>query len=80
MSYLHCAPGLNLQSDEQQGSLLMWRSPGSHSSPSSTLEFPQTLLFLSLKHTGALKRNVFPTEILLQLEKRLRGEGKVDGG
>lgn len=80
MSYLHCALRLNLQSDEQQGSSLMWRSPGSHSSPSSTLEFPHTLLFLSLKHTGALKRNVFPTEILLQLEKRWRGEGEVDGG
>lgn len=68
ISYLHCASRLNLQSDEQQRSSLRWRSPGSHSSPSSTLEFPHTLLFLSLKHIGALKRNVFPTEILLQLE------------
>ncbi len=72
MSYLHCAPCLNLQSNEQQRSSFRCRSPGSHSSPSSTLEFPHTLLFLSLKHTGALKLNVFPTEILLQLEKRLK--------
>lgn len=78
-SYLHCEPNLNLHSDEQHGSSLRWRSPGSHSSPFSTLEFPHTLLFLSLKHTGALKRNVFAMEILLQLEKRFGGEGKVDG-
>lgn len=80
MSYLHCDLCLNLQSDEQQGSSLRWSSPGSHCSPSSTLEFPHTLLFLSLKHTGALKRNVFPTDILLQLEKRFRREEEVDGG
>lgn len=75
-SYLHCAPNLNLQSEVQHGSSLRWSSPGSHSSPFSTLEFPHTLLFLSLKHTGALKRNVFPMEILLQLEKRFGVGGR----
>lgn len=67
---LHLAVGLNWQSEVQQGSSLRWSSPGSHCSPSSTREFPQTLLFLTLKHEGALERSVFPTEILLQLEKR----------
>lgn len=77
ISYLHFAWLLNLQLEVQQGSSLRWRSPGSQSSPFSTLEFPQTLLFLSLKHSGALWLNVFSTETLLQLEKCLRKNKKI---
>lgn len=70
---------MNLHSAVQQGSSLRWSRPGSHSSPASTLELPHTLLFLSLKHTGALKRNVFPTEIdLAAVGEALREE--VDEG
>lgn len=75
-SYLHCTPGFSLHSYVQQESSLRWRRPGSHSSPSSTLELPHTLLFLSVKHSGALKRSVLPTELLLQEEKCFEGERK----
>lgn len=70
--YLHCTLGRSLQFDAQQRSLLRWSSPGSHSSPSSTREFPHTLLFLSLKQVEALALRLFAMECLLQLEKNYR--------
>lgn len=56
----------------QQLSSLRCSSPGSHSSPSSTLEFPHTLLFLSLKQVEALDLSRFAMEILLQFENIYR--------
>ena len=53
----------------QQRSELMFRSPGSHSSPCSTREFPHTWTFLSLKHDSALDLRRFTMERLLQFEK-----------
>lgn len=52
--HLHCTPGLSVQSLLQQVSLLRYMMPGSHSSPSSTLEFPHTLLLRSWKHSWDL--------------------------
>lgn len=49
-------------------------SPGSHSSPCSTREFPHTLMFLSLKQEVALERSRFTMERLLQLEKSCADE------
>lgn len=66
--YLHCFLGFSLQSKVQQGSVWRYTSPGSQSSPSSTREFPHTLLFLSLKHDGPLSLSLFTMDILLQLE------------
>lgn len=66
--YLHCFEGRSLQSNVQQRSVWRWTRPGSHSSPSSTREFPHTLLFLSLKHEGPLCLRLFTIDILLQLE------------
>lgn len=68
LTHLHLALPRSLHSDVQQRSLLMCSSPGSHSSPSSTREFPHTLMFLSRKHTGALALRRFTMELLLQLE------------
>lgn len=76
-AHLHLAVGRSLQSEVQQRSSLMCSSPGSHSSPCSTLLFPHTLLFLSLKHTGALFLRRFTMEILLQLEKSWGIQNKV---
>lgn len=66
--YLHTAAGLSLQVDVQQLSSFRFSSPGSHSSPSSTLEFPHTLLFLSLKQVEALDISCFAIDSLLQVE------------
>lgn len=66
--YLHLAPSFSLQSAEQQGSTRWYKRPGSHSSPSSTLEFPHTLLLRSLKHSWALTSMVLWMDFLLQLE------------
>lgn len=66
--YLHLAPSFSLQSAEQQGSACWYKRPGSHSSPSSTLEFPHTLLLRSLKHSWALISMVLWMDFLLQLE------------
>lgn len=68
-SDLHWAPGLSLHSGVQQWSELMCSSPGSHSSPCSTREFPHTLTFLCLKQVEALDLRRFTMERLLQLEK-----------
>lgn len=69
-AYLHCTPFFSLQLAVQQGSSLRWRSPGSHSSPSSTRELPHKFLVRTLKHCGALTFRVRLTEALLQLENR----------
>lgn len=74
--YLHSTLGRSLQSDVQQRSLLRWISPGSHSSPSSTREFPHTLLFLSLKQVEALAFRLFTIDFLLQFENNYRGAPK----
>lgn len=67
--YLHCAPSLSRQLLVQQLSEVMCSSPGSHSSPCSTREFPHTLTFLSRKQDGALERRRFTMDRLLQVEK-----------
>jgi len=74
--YLHSKLGRSLQSDVQQRSLLRWSSPGSHSSPTSTREFPHTLLFLSLKQAGALRVRLFTMDLLLQFENNYSGAQK----
>lgn len=74
--YLHLAPSFSLQSAEQQGSASWYKRPGSHSSPSSTLEFPHTLLLRSLKHSWALISMVLWMDFLLQLENIYRVTGK----
>lgn len=53
-SHLHWTPSFNVQLLLQQVSLFRYMMPGSHSSPSSTLEFPHTLLLRSWKHSWAL--------------------------
>lgn len=68
VSDLHWAPSLSLHSAVQQRSELMCSSPGSHSSPCSTREFPHTLMFLSLKQDWAFDFRRFSIERLLQLE------------
>lgn len=75
-SYLHLAPSFSLQSAEQQGSASWYKRPGSHSSPSSTLEFPHTLLLRSLKHSWALISMVLWMDFLLQLENIYRVTGE----
>lgn len=74
--YLHLAPSFSLQSAEQQGSASWYKRPGSHSSPSSTLEFPHTLLLRSLKHSWALTSMVLWMDFLLQLENIYRVTGE----
>lgn len=74
--YLHSTLGRSLQSAVQQRSLLRWSSPGSHSSPSSTREFPHTLLFLSLKQMEALAFRLCNIDFLLQSENNYRGAPK----
>lgn len=68
-SDLHSAPALSLHSGVQQRSEFRCSSPGSHSSPCSTREFPHTLMFLCLKQNGALDLSRLTMERLLQLEK-----------
>ncbi len=76
--YLHCTLGRSLQFGVQQWSLLRWSSPGSHSSPSSTREFPHTLLFLSLKQMGALAFRLIAMALLLQFENNYREAQKLN--
>lgn len=52
--HLHWTPSFSVQLLLQQVSLFRYMMPGSHSSPSSTLEFPHTLLLRSWKHSWAL--------------------------